>query len=142
MIGGLIIGVAGYLLAVRRYGPVPMLAVLAGSTVAAFIARVVGQNWGLHEFDDQLLTSHQGTLLHAPLVLGGDTSAVLWPAIASWPFAACLIAGAMVLFLALRGPKPSQPPAGPYPGAPQFGPSPGPFVQPGQDGPQSRYGWP
>jgi hypothetical protein len=109
MIGGLLIGVAGYLLAVRRYGPVPMVAVLAASILAAFVARVVGQNWGLSRFDSQLLTSHQGTLLHAPLVLGGGTSAVLWPAIASWPFGACLMAGALVLFLALRGPEPTQP---------------------------------
>ena len=72
-IGGLIIGLAGYLFAVRRYGPVPMAAILAGSVIAGIAARWVGEHQGLHQFDRQLLTVHQGTLLHAPLALAGDT---------------------------------------------------------------------
>jgi hypothetical protein len=98
-IGGLIIGAVGYLLAVRRYGPLPMAAVLAGSVGAGCLALWVGQWSGRAKFYSQLLTSHQGALLHAPLVLGGSTD------IAFWPLAACLVAGALVL--AVRSPRPS-----------------------------------
>jgi hypothetical protein len=106
--GGLIIGLAGYLFAVRRYGPVPMAAILAGSVLAGIAARWVGEHQGLHQFDRQLLTVHQGTLLHAPLALAGDTKAAIWPTVASlpavafWPLAACLVAGGIVFFGALR----------------------------------------
>lgn len=107
-IGGLIIGLAGYLLAVRRYGPAPMAAIVAGSLVAAMAARWVGENQGLHQFDRQLLTAGQGTLLHAPLALAGDTSAAIWPtaaslpAVAFWPLAACTVAGGIVLLGVIR----------------------------------------
>jgi xanthosine utilization system XapX-like protein len=106
--GGLIIGLAGYLLAVRRHGPAPMAAILAGSVIAAITARWVGEHQGLHQFDQQLLTVHQGTLLHAPLALAGDTSAAIWPpapslpAVAFWPLAACVVAGGIVLMGVLR----------------------------------------
>jgi hypothetical protein len=101
-VGGLVIGLLGYLLAIRRYGPVPMAAVLAGSVVAGLTARWLGQNWGLARFNDQLAIARQGALLHAPLMLGGDTSRLLWPAIASWPLTACLLAGGLVMMSALR----------------------------------------
>jgi hypothetical protein len=102
VVGGLVIGVASYPLAVRRYGPVPMLAVLAGSVVAAFAARWVGQDLGLPQFNDKLLNSHVGTLLHAPPVLGAEPSTILWPALAFWPLAACLVPAMLVLVAAVR----------------------------------------
>jgi hypothetical protein len=107
-VGGLLIGLAGYLLAVRRYGPAPMAGILAGSVIAGIVARWVGEHQGLHRFDRQLLTGHQGTLLHAPLALAGDTSAAVWPSTASlpamafWPLAACGVAGGILLVAALR----------------------------------------
>jgi hypothetical protein len=107
-VGGLIIGLAGYLFAVRRYGPVPMAAIVAGSVIAGIAARWIGENQGLHQFDRQLLTVHQGTLLHAPLALAGDTKAAIWPPVASlpavafWPLAACVAAGGIVLVGAMR----------------------------------------
>ena len=106
--GGLIIGLAGYLLAVRRYGPVPMAAILVGSIIAGIAARWVGEHQGLNGFDRQLLTTHQGALLHAPLALAGDTSAAVWPTAASlpamafWPLAACAVAGGILLVTVLR----------------------------------------
>lgn len=99
---GLIIGVGGYLLGVRRYGPGPMAAVLAGSVGAALVARIIGQSWGVSQFDHKLLTSPAGTLVHAPLALGGGPSQILWPAVAFWPLAACLAAGALVLLFSSR----------------------------------------
>jgi hypothetical protein len=107
-VGGLIIGLLGYLLAIRRYGPVPMAAVLTGSVVAGLTARWLGQHWGLTRFNYQLAIARQGALLHAPLVLGGDTSdtsRVLWPAIVSWPLAACLLVCGLAMASALRAPR-------------------------------------
>lgn len=107
-VGGLIIGLAGYLLAVRRHGPAPMAAVFAGAVMAGIAARIVGERQGLGRFDHQLLTSRAGTVLHAPLSLAGDTSAAFWPtkpslpAVAFWPLAACLVAGGIVLLVMLR----------------------------------------
>ena len=107
-VGGAIIGLAGYVLAVRRQGPAPMAAVLAGAVIAGIAARITGERHGLGAFNHQLLTSGTGTLLHAPLSLAGDTSAVFWPtkaslpAVAFWPLAACLVAGGIVLISLLR----------------------------------------
>jgi hypothetical protein len=106
--GGFVIGLAGYLLGVRRYGPAPMAAVLAGSALAGLAARWIGENQGVHQFNRQLLTTPHGTLLHAPLALAGDTSAAVWPTVASlpavafWPLAACCGAGGIVLIKVLR----------------------------------------
>ncbi len=102
VIGGLLIGAAVYRLAIRRYGPAPMAGVLLGSVVAGLLARFVGQNLGLAKFNAELASSHQGALLHAPPVLGADSATILWPAIAFWPLAACLIPAALVLLAALR----------------------------------------
>jgi len=129
--GGLIIGLAGYMLAVRRYGPVPMAAILAGSAGAGTAARWIGERQGFGQFNRQLLTTHQGTLLHAPIALAGDTSAAVWPtvgsfpAVAFWPLAACAVAGGIVLIGALRERRAAQVYAAPNPG-PQFRAYPGP----------------
>lgn len=106
--GGLTIGIATYRFAVRRYGPIPMAALLAGSVLAGWVARLVGQNLGLSRFNSQLLTSRQGTILHPPPVLGADPSIILWGAIAFWPLAACLIPGTLVFFGSLRDRQPSR----------------------------------
>ena len=110
VVGGLIIGVASYRFAVRRYGPIPMAGLLAGSVLAGWAARWVGQNLGLSRFNAQLLASPQGTILHAPPVLGSDPSMIVWGAIAFWPLAACLIPATLVFLGSLRdrqsGPRP------------------------------------
>ncbi|MHB1873613.1 MAG: hypothetical protein ACYCPF_01980 [Streptosporangiaceae bacterium] len=102
VICGLVIGAGGYLLGVRRYGPAPMAAIAFGSVGAALVARIIGQSWGVSQFDHKLLTSPAGTLVHAPLALGGGPSGILWPAVAFWPLAACLTAGALVLLFTSR----------------------------------------
>lgn len=106
-VGGLIVGIASYRFAVRRYGPMPMAALLAGSVLAGWAARWVGQNLGLSHFRAELLTSRQGAILHAPPVLGSDPSTIVWGAIAFWPLAACLIPAALVFFGSLRDRQPS-----------------------------------
>jgi hypothetical protein len=102
LIGGLIIGIVSYRLAVRKYGPLPMAAVLAGSVIAALTARWAGQSLGLAQFNAKLATSHVGVLLHAPPVLGANGPAILWPAIAFWPLAACAVPAALTLLAAWR----------------------------------------
>lgn len=106
VVGGLILGIASYRFAVRRFGPIPMAALLAGSVLAGWAARWVGQNLGLSAFNARLMASRQGTILHAPPVLGSDPSMIVWGAIAFWPLAACLIPAALVFFGSLRDRQP------------------------------------
>jgi len=102
VVGGLIIGTAGYWLAIRKYGPVPMVAVLGGSLLAGLAARWVGQQLGLSRFNSQLASSHVGALLHAPPVLGSNGPAILWPAVAFWPLAACVVPAGLLLVASWR----------------------------------------
>jgi hypothetical protein len=106
LIGGLIIGIVSYRLAIRKYGPLPMAAVLAGSIIAGLAARWIGQNLGLAKFNAELLSSHQGALLHAPPVLGAQPS-ILWPAIAFWPLGACAIPVALIVLGVVRERQPA-----------------------------------
>lgn len=102
-VGGLIIGLGGYFAGVRRHGPVPMAAVLAGSAGAAYLARAVGQAFGRGQFNHLLATGRPGTILRAPLVLGaqGPDAPAYW-AMAFWPLLACLAAGGLTLLASAR----------------------------------------
>ncbi len=99
--GGVLSGLAGYLLAVRRWGPLPMAGVLAGAVAAAFLARWVGEQQGLAAFRHSLATLPVGAWLHGSLALGATS------ALAFWPLAAGLTAGITV---ALRTYDPERPP--------------------------------
>jgi hypothetical protein len=124
--GGLIIGLAGYLLAVRRYGPAPMMAILAGSAAAAVAARWTGESSGVAAFDFKLLNSPLGTHVLAPLSLSGDASAKLLPAatslpaLAFWPLAACVVAGGLLLLRTMRERSAATRYPAPAPGSPQY----------------------
>lgn len=87
--GGVVSGLAGFLLAVRRWGPLPMAGVLAGAIAAAFLARWIGEQNGLAAFHHLLATLPAGGRLRAPLTLGAG------PALAFWPLAAGLTAGVL-----------------------------------------------
>lgn len=89
LVGGLLTGVASYLLAVRRYGPLAMAGVLAGAIVAAFLARWTGQQSGLAEYHHLLATLSEGASLRGNLTM--SSPAALW----SWPLAACVGAGGL-----------------------------------------------
>lgn len=90
-IGGLICGLAGWFLVVRRWGP-PAVAGLAGGGVAAsLLAMWVGQQQGLAHFRATLAVSRVGTHLHEPLALGGHG------ALAFWPLFAALVVGTIEL---------------------------------------------
>jgi hypothetical protein len=104
--GGVVSGALGYLVAVRRHGPVAMVGVLAGALAAAYLARWVGERSGLTTFHHLLATLPVGAHLRDSLRLRAAG------AIAFWPLAAGLIAGGLT---ALRTREPG---AAAGPGAP------------------------
>lgn len=77
--GGLVCGVAGYLLAVRRYGVMPLLGLVLGGTAASVLAMWAGQQQGLAAFRARLAESAAGARLHQPLTLGGRGVLAFWP---------------------------------------------------------------
>ena len=90
VVGGALLGLAGYLFGVRRYGPVPMLGVVLGAVAAAFLVQWAGPVLtGQDSFNNQLATSRPGALLRAPIALGAHG------ALAFWPVAAALVAGGL-----------------------------------------------
>lgn len=100
--GGLVSGLLGFLLAVRRWGPLPMAGVLAGALAAAFLARWVGEQDGLATFHHLLATLPPKARLRGPLTLGAAS------ALAFWPLTACLAAGGLTALTSReqRGPLP------------------------------------
>lgn len=101
--GGALLGLAGYLAGVRRYGPVPMAGIVLGAVAAAFVAKWLGPLLtGQDSFNAQLGSSKPGTLLRAPIALGASG------ALAFWPVAAGLVAGGLELTRALRARQLSQ----------------------------------
>jgi hypothetical protein len=95
--GGAVTGLFGYLLAVRRYGPVAMIMVLVSALAAALITLWVGEHVGLASYHHLLATRPAGARLRAGLALGARS------AIAFWPLGAGLVAGGMELAAVLRG---------------------------------------
>jgi hypothetical protein len=90
--GGVVSGTLGYLAGVRRYGPLPMIGVLAGALGAAYLTRWIGQQSGLAGFHHLLATLPAGAYLRDSLTL--QTTG----AIAFWPLAAGLVAGGLEAF--------------------------------------------
>jgi hypothetical protein len=95
-VGGIIIGVTGYLIGVRRYGPVPVVGVLAGATAAAFAAAWTGHSVGLAAYRHQLGSARAGDLIRQPAALGAHG------ALAFWPLAAGAAVAVLELVAALR----------------------------------------
>ncbi len=93
--GGIVSGLLGYALAVRRHGPLAMSGVLAGGLAATLIAMWIGQRSGTAAFNHSLAIGRPGTLLHVPLMLGGHGP------LAFWPLAAGLTAGGIELIVLL-----------------------------------------
>lgn len=94
--GGIISGLLGYLLAVRRHGAFPMAGILSGGLAAAYIAMWIGQRSGMAAFFQRLAASKPGTLLRAPIKLDAHG------ALAFWPLAAGLVAGSIEALVLLR----------------------------------------
>jgi hypothetical protein len=103
--GGVVSGALGYLLAVRRHGPLAMAAVLAGALAAAYLTRWVGERSGLATFHHLLATLPAGAHLQDMLTLGATG------ALAFWPLAAGLTAGGLTA-MAADGRTRRRPPRG------------------------------
>jgi hypothetical protein len=76
---GLICGLAGYLLAVRRHGAAALAGLVLGGLGASALAMWVGEQQGLAAFRSSLAASAPGTRLREPLVLGGHGALAFWP---------------------------------------------------------------
>lgn len=101
--GGALLGLAGYLFGVRRYGPVPMAGVVVGAVAAAFLAKWLGPLLtGQNSFNTQLSSSKPGAFLRAPIALGAHG------ALAFWPVAAAFVAGGLELISVMRARQLSQ----------------------------------
>ncbi len=94
--GGVVTGLLGYLLAVRRHGALAMAGVLGGGLAAAYAAVWLGQRDGRAHFYALLAAARRGELLRAPLSLGAHEALVFWP------LAAGLVAGGLEAVAVLR----------------------------------------
>jgi hypothetical protein len=94
--GGVISGLAGYLLAVRGSRPAGMAVVLLSALGAGLVALWIGENSGHAAYHHLLATLPAGAHLHASLSLGARG------AIAFWPLGAGIMAGGLELSDALR----------------------------------------
>ena len=95
-IGGVVSGLLGYALAVRRFGAAAMAAVLVGAVAATLLAKWIGQSSGVAGYNHSLTVGQSGTLVHVPLALGGNGP------LAFWPLAAGLTAGVIELIATMR----------------------------------------
>ena len=82
-LGGLLTGVAGYLLAVRRRSAPAALGLILGGLGAAALMAWIGDNYGQAAFQHRLLTSPNGTYLRAALSLGSKSAILFWPVVAA-----------------------------------------------------------
>jgi hypothetical protein len=83
VIGGLLTGSLGYLIAVRRWGAASAAGLIAGALAAAAVALWVGALGGHAAFQHQLAVSAPGTRLNAPLALGAKSGLTFWPMLAA-----------------------------------------------------------
>jgi hypothetical protein len=82
-IGGLLTGVAGYILVVRRRGAPAAAGLILGGLGAAALMLWIGDNYGHAQFQHRLQTSPAGTHLHAALSLGAKGALAFWPLFAA-----------------------------------------------------------
>jgi hypothetical protein len=81
--GGLITGVLGYLMLVRRAGWAATVGLALGALAGALIALWVGENMGLGTYNHLLATSAVGVYFNSSLALGAKSALAFWPLITS-----------------------------------------------------------
>jgi hypothetical protein len=81
--GGLITGVLGYRILVRRAGWPAAAGLVLGALAAALIALWVGENVGLGTYNHLLASSAVGVFFNDSLALGAKTALAFWPLITS-----------------------------------------------------------
>ncbi len=80
---GLITGVLGYRVLVRRAGWTATAGLVLGAVAAAVLAVWVGEQVGLGTYNHLLASSPVGTFFHASLALGAKSSLAFWPLLTS-----------------------------------------------------------
>jgi hypothetical protein len=83
VLGGVITGLAGYRLLVRRAGWIAVAGLVIGAVAAALLALWTGENIGLGTYNHLLAVSPDGTFFRASLALGAKSALVLWPGLTS-----------------------------------------------------------
>ena len=83
VLGGLVTGLAGYRLLVRRAGWIATAGLILGAVAAVLLALWTGENIGLGTYNHLLATSSAGTFFHASLSLGAKSALAFWPGITS-----------------------------------------------------------
>jgi hypothetical protein len=78
-IGGLVTGVLGYRVLVRRAGAAATAGLVLGAVAAALLAMWVGDNIGLGTYNHLLASSPIGTFFNASLALGAKSTLAFWP---------------------------------------------------------------
>jgi hypothetical protein len=82
-VGGLITGILGYWLLVRRAGWPATAGLVLGAVAAALLAMWVGENIGLGTYNHLLASSPNGTFFNASLALGAKSALAFWPLLTS-----------------------------------------------------------
>jgi len=78
-VGGLITGILGYRLLVRRAGAAATAGLVLGAVAAALLALWVGENIGLGTYNHLLASSATGAYFNASLALGAKSALAFWP---------------------------------------------------------------
>ncbi len=82
-LGGVITGIAGYRLLVRRTGWTAAAGLVLGAVAAALLALWTGENIGLRTYDHLLAVSPDGALFRSSLALGAKSALAFWPGLTS-----------------------------------------------------------
>lgn len=82
-VGGLITGVLGYRILVRRAGWAATAGLVFGGLAAALVALLVGENIGLGTYNHLLAASAVGAFFNSSLALGAKSGLAFWPLITS-----------------------------------------------------------
>lgn len=83
VLGGVITGVVGYRLLVRRAGWTAAAGLVLGAAAAALLALWAGENVGLGTYNHLLAVSPAGTVFRASLALGAKSALAFWPGLTS-----------------------------------------------------------
>ena len=82
-LGGVITGIVGYRLLVRRAGWTAAAGLVLGAVAAALLALWTGENIGLGPYHHLLAASPVGASFHASLALGAKSALAIWPGFTS-----------------------------------------------------------
>ena len=82
-VGGVITGIAGYRLLVRREGWIAAAGLVLGAVAATLLMLWTGENIGLNTYNHLLAASPDGAFFRASLALGAKSALAFWPGLTS-----------------------------------------------------------